>query len=101
MARREELLISRSRTLRSRRALAARSFIWSSLLWSRLGFGGFERVTFSRVGAPCEALLMFSGSSTTVLFDGSVRIEALRLGMLTLCFGRELGAIELTLNDFM
>lgn len=33
MAKREELLISRSKTLRSRRASAASSFRWSSLLW--------------------------------------------------------------------
>ena len=33
MARSEELLISRSRTLRSRRALAANSLSWSTLLW--------------------------------------------------------------------
>ena len=32
MARREELLISRSRTFLSRRALAARALAWSSLL---------------------------------------------------------------------
>ena len=45
MARSEELLISRSRTLRSRRAEAARSFKWSSLDfpgggWSRAALVG-------------------------------------------------------------
>ena len=100
MARREELLISRSRTLRSRRALAASSFICSSLLWPRLDLGVLEEVIFSGFEAPCKALLMLSASSTTGLFDGSVRTEALRPGMLTLCFGRALGTMELTLDDF-
>lgn len=42
MARREELLISRSRTLRSRRAFAASSLRWSSLLWPGAGLLGLS-----------------------------------------------------------
>ncbi len=41
MASREELLISRSRTLRSRRAEAARSFKWSILDFPGGGWEGF------------------------------------------------------------
>ena len=100
MARREELLISRSRTLRSRRALAASSFIWSSLLCPGLDFGVLESVAVTGVGAPCVAFLMLSGSSATVLLDGSMRTEALGPDVLTLCFGRGLGTIELTLKAF-
>lgn len=100
MARREELLISRSRTLRSRRALAASSFICSSLLWPTLGFGGLESVAISGIWVPCDGLLMLSDSSTKVVVDGSVRTVALRPGTIMLCFGRGLGVIELTLKDF-
>lgn len=42
MARREELLISRSRTFRSRRAFAASSLRWSSLLWPGAGLLGLS-----------------------------------------------------------
>lgn len=100
MARREELLISRSRTLRSRRALAASSFICSSLLWPRLDFGGFGIVVSSGAGVRCNESLMLWGSSTKNVVDGSVRIEALRAGTVMFCFGRGLEMIELTLNDF-
>ena len=101
MARREELLISRSRTLRSRRAFAASSFTWSSLFWPMLGFGGLGGVAISGFGRSRRVMLgLSSGSSPTDVFEGSIRIDALLSGRVIIFLGRGLESIELILKDF-
>ena len=63
MARREELLISRSRTLRSRRALAASSLRCSSLLWLGAGRVGLRGGVVIGAGAGIDGgMSMVAGS---------------------------------------
>ena len=102
MARREELLISRSSTLRSRRAFAANSFKWSILLSVVIGLVGLVDIERSGdFGSMAWGSLVNGG--------GSVVMEALLVskGWVDLFAAKGNGflevaieSIELTLLDF-
>lgn len=78
MARRDELLISRSRTLRSRRAFAASSFICWSLFWvcgAFEGLCGIDTIAVLSLNARVPSIVPSSGaiSDTVCLVAGAVR----------------------------
>ena len=80
MARRDELLISRSRTFRSRRAFAANSFICWSLFWAcgiSVGLCGIDMLPAVSFSAVTLSVVAYSGHASELALEvASVETDA-------------------------